>query len=53
LGETSDDLMQPRGLVAAALQLLLKKRYAILLAFNEALQYLCLRLIFGLVYRFI
>jgi hypothetical protein len=45
LGETGDDLMQPRGLIAATLQLSLKKHYAVLLAFNETLQYLYLRLI--------
>ena len=49
LGETGDDLMQPRGLVAATLQLLLEKRYAVLLVFDEALQHLYLRLVFRLV----
>jgi hypothetical protein len=45
--------VQPRGFVAAALQLPLEELYAVLLAFDEALQHLYLRLIFRLVYRIV
>jgi hypothetical protein len=42
--------VQPRCLVAAALQLALEELYALLLALYEPLQDLYLRLIFRLVY---
>jgi len=45
--------VQPRSLVAAALQLALEERYAVLLAFYEALQHLYLRIIFRFVYRLV